>query len=92
LFAHAIRSARESRSLSLHQVRERTGLGRSTLGYWERGEKAPDLASLARFCHGLGLSKSEHGRFIDAMIHDLLNEDATVLMRELGASPDEGAE
>jgi DNA-binding XRE family transcriptional regulator len=53
--AYAIRSAREARHLTRHQLADLVGVGRSAVNDWENGETLPGLSSLGPLCDALGV-------------------------------------
>lgn len=50
----ALRAERLRRGWTVRQVERHTGLSRSNIGGWERGEITPTLASAAKYAEALG--------------------------------------
>jgi len=51
-----LRAARVNAGLTQQQVHQATGIARSTLKRWERGETSPRASELARLCELYGVS------------------------------------
>lgn len=52
---HRLKTIRQSRSLTLEQLAERSGVSRAMISRVERGESSPTAALLDRLCAGLGI-------------------------------------
>lgn len=49
-----LRQVRESFGLSAGHAGRRAGLGKNTVGQWERGERSPGLAEISIYATSLG--------------------------------------
>lgn len=58
-FVTRVLDAAKSRGMTMREVEERTGLGKSTMYRWRDGQVIPKTAEVRRFCEGLGAPISE---------------------------------
>lgn len=54
-FPTAMKAKRKELDMSMPELSRRTGIGRSTLFYYESGEKCPSTIRFLKICSALGL-------------------------------------
>ncbi len=69
LIANQIRALRLQRRLTLQELADQAGIGRSYLSRLERGEKAPSIATVVRLAEALGVQVSH---LFGERLHDSL--------------------
>ncbi len=69
LIASQLRALRRQRGLTLQEVADQAGIGRSYLSRLERGEKAPSIATIVRLAESLGVQVSH---LFGERLHDSL--------------------
>lgn len=55
----SLRAARINAGLTQQQVEEKTGIARSTLTRWEKGETKPSQSNLVRICDLYQIAQSQ---------------------------------
>lgn len=58
-FGRRLRSLRQDRGLSQHKLSSLTGMRDSEISRYERGLRDPQLTTLLRLAHGLGVAPGE---------------------------------
>jgi transcriptional regulator with XRE-family HTH domain len=58
-FIERVLEAAKARGMTVKQIEERGGVGKSTLYRWRDGVFTPKVAELRRFCEGMGVSIAE---------------------------------
>jgi transcriptional regulator with XRE-family HTH domain len=55
-FGDILKELRQEKNLTHKQLAETTGIGKSTIGSWERGEKQPTLEALKTLAKFFGVT------------------------------------
>jgi transcriptional regulator with XRE-family HTH domain len=65
-FGRRLRRLRTERGITQDRLAQITGLHRTTIGLWERGEKEPRLATILRLAHGIDVTPDKLVMNLDA--------------------------
>lgn len=78
-FGARIKQLREAAAFSQNELAKRAGIAQSGLSYLENGAKSPNIDTLLRICHALGITLAE---FMGESGAPQLDSDLRQLLRE----------